>query len=198
MSRDPDESPGPAPEGETITWEDLGSLLVEAKSLARGLLLREQETSLQTTELVLTALARLRRPDQDWSEVTWANRAYFFAALFQAMRRALIDHARRRKSQKRSGEVRLDPEQFTAVLNSYDARASLDRDPLLVECLMSALDDLRREEPDWATMIEHRFFGGLTLEETAVMMNVAVRTLQRWWVQARLTLYESMRQYLEN
>lgn len=192
-----EEATGAAPKSDApISWDDLGVLLAEAKAMARGLLLREQGASLKSTELVLTALGRLRRPDQDWQEVQWANRKYFFGALYKAMSRALIDHARKRKAQKRALETRLEPEQFAQALSNQDIRASLDREPELVESLMCALEELREHQPDWVVMIEHRYFGGLTLEETASMMGVSSKTIQRWWMQARLILFDAVREDL--
>ncbi|MEM9383880.1 MAG: sigma-70 family RNA polymerase sigma factor [Pseudomonadota bacterium] len=180
-----------------ISWDDLEGLLSEAKAMARGLLAHELSNSLRSTELVLTALGRLRRSDQDWAEVEWENRKYFFGALYKAMRRALTDHARRRKAEKRAPEVRLEPEQFAKALNDADIQASVEQQPALIEQLMLSLEELRHREPDWVTMIEHRYFGGLTLEETGRMMGVNARTIQRWWLQARLVLFDAVREGME-
>lgn len=176
-----------------IGWDDLSGLFEECRAMAHALLLREQGASIQSTALVLTALRRQRRTDQDWQEVRWANRKYFFGAIYKAMRRALIDQARHRKSQKRQRETTLDPERFARVLEHYSIDTHLNEEPEIVAALMQTLEDLKHEEPDWAAMIEHRFFSGLTLNETAAMMDVSVKTIQRWWLRARLVLHERLK-----
>ncbi len=181
---------------DSIGWDDLSGLLIECRAMAHGLLLREQGASIQSTALVLTALRRQRRTDQDWAEVQWVNRKYFFGALYKAMRRALIDQARHRNSNKRKGETTLDPERFARVLEHHAIDTSLNEEPQIVEALMNALEDLKKDEPDWAAMIEHRFFSGLTLDETAAMMDVSSKTIQRWWIRARLVLHEQLKAHL--
>ncbi len=176
-----------------ISWEDLSELIAECKTMARGLLLKEQGASIQCTALVITAMRRQRRTDQDWQDVTWMNRKYFFGAIYKAMRRALIDQARHRNSLKRKHETTLDPERYARVLEHYSIDKSLNDEPEMVEALMGALEDLKQDEPEWATMIEHRFFSGLTLDETAAMMGVSTKTIQRWWLRARLVLHERLK-----
>ena len=68
-----------------LSWDELYPFMEEVKALARGLLRHEHHASLQTTALVLSALRRQRHADQDWQTVTWANRQYFFGALYRAM-----------------------------------------------------------------------------------------------------------------
>ena len=85
-----------------LSWDELYPFLEEVKALARGLLRHEHHASLQTTALVLSALRRQRHADQDWQTVTWANRQYFFGALYRAMTRALLDHARMRARRVKS------------------------------------------------------------------------------------------------
>ena len=181
---------------DSIGYDDLSGLLDECRAMAHSLLLREQGASIQSTALVLTALRRQRRTDQDWVEVQWVNRKYFFGAIYKAMRRALIDQARHRKTDKRKHETTLDPEQFARALEHHAIDSSLNEEPQIVEALMNALEDLKKDEPEWAAMIEHRYFSGLTLEETAVMMEVSSKTIQRWWVRARLVLHERLKTYL--
>lgn len=77
-----------------LSWDDVVLLLDERKAMAWGLLRRERHASLQTTALVVSALRRQRLADQDWECVTWANRQYFFGALYRAMERVVLDHAR--------------------------------------------------------------------------------------------------------
>jgi hypothetical protein len=157
----------------------------EVKAMARGVLRREHGASLQTTALVLSALRRQRYADQDWQEVTWPNRQYFFGALYRAMTRVILDHARvrarRRESPVRPEDLQLD-----------DLHQTLEREPAQVVALLEALAELRQPQPQWVEAIEHRSYGGLTLEETARMMAVDERTVRRWWDRARLVLAQGI------
>ncbi len=164
-----------------LSWDDVYLLLDEVKAMARGLLRREREASLQTTALVLSALRRQRYADQDWSRVTWPNRRYFFGSLYRAMERVLLDHAR---SRGRRREIPVRP----ADLQFDDLPLTLGREPAQVMALLDALAELRQAQPQWVEAIEHRYYGGLTLEETARMMAVDERTIRRWWDRARLVL----------
>ena len=170
---------------EPISWDDLYPFMDEVKAMARGLLSKEHNAgSLQTTALVLTALRRQRLADQDWEQVTWENRSYFLGAMYRAMRRALVDHARQRAAQKRAGEQLMEPEAF----NFLDLKQTMEREPAQIVALTEALDWLATEQPEWARLIEHRFYGGLTLQETASVMEVSQKTVQRWWQRAQLVL----------
>jgi DNA-directed RNA polymerase specialized sigma24 family protein len=119
--------------------------------------------------------------DQDWGQVTWANRQYFFGAVYRAMGQALIDHARVRCRRR---DTPVAPED----LRFDDLRQTMERDPALVVALVEALAELRQTQPQWAAAIEHRYYGGLTVAETARMLAVAPKTIERWCEQARLTL----------
>src|SRR5437870_5726742 len=90
-----------------LSWDEVSPLMAEVKAMARALLRHEHQASLQTTALVLTALRRQRLADQDWDCVTWHNRQYFFGAMYQAMTRALRDHARVRARRR---EIPVRPE----------------------------------------------------------------------------------------
>jgi DNA-directed RNA polymerase specialized sigma24 family protein len=164
-----------------LSWDDLYLFMTEVKALARGLLRHEHQASLQTTALVLTALRRQRHTDQDWRTVTWANRQYFLGAMYRAMERALLDHARMRARRR---EVPVRPED----LQLDDLYQAMAREPAQVVALLEVLADLRQEAPQWVDAIEHRYYSGLTLEETARMMEVDERTIRRWWDRARLVL----------
>jgi RNA polymerase sigma factor (TIGR02999 family) len=164
-----------------LTWDELYPFMEEVKALARGLLRRERHASLQTTALVLSALRRQRPADQDWSHVTWANRQYLFGALYRAMTRVLLDHARARARRR---ELPVRPED----LQIDELQHALTREPAQVVALLDALAELKQQQPQWAEAIEHRFYGGLTLEETAQMMAVDERTVRRWWDRARPVL----------
>jgi hypothetical protein len=110
---------------DNLSWDDLFPFMTEVKALARGLLRREHQASLQTTGLVLTALRRQRLTDQDWQSVTWPNRQYFFGAMYRAMTRALLDHARVRARRR---ELPVGPED----LQFDDLPQTLAREPALV------------------------------------------------------------------
>jgi RNA polymerase sigma-70 factor, ECF subfamily len=172
-----------------LSWDELYPFMDEVKALARGLLHREHQASLQTTALVLSALRRQRLADQEWSHVTWANRQYFFGALYQAMTRALIDHARARA---RAREIPVRPED----LQVDDLQQTLAREPAQMVALFEALAELRQAQPQWVEAIEHRYYGGLTLEETARMMAVDERTIRRWWDRARPVLAQRILQLM--
>ena len=164
-----------------LSWDELSPLMDEVKAMARGLLRHERQASLQTTALVLTALRRQRLAEQDWSTVTWANRQYFFGAMYQAMTRALLDHARMRARRR---ELLVRPEE----LQFDDLHQTVNREPAQVVALVEALAELKQQQPQWVEALEHRYYGGLTLEETARMMAVDERTIRRWWDRARPVL----------
>jgi RNA polymerase sigma factor (sigma-70 family) len=170
-----------------LSWDELFPLMAEVKVLARGLLRKEHQASLQTTALVLTALRRQRLADQDWQSVTWPNRQYFFGAMYRAMTRALLDHARVR-ARCREFPVRPEDLQFDNLPQT------LAREPALVVALLEALAELRQTQPQWVEALEHRYYGGLSLEETARMMEIDERTVRRWWDRARLVLAQRILQ----
>jgi RNA polymerase sigma factor (TIGR02999 family) len=172
-----------------LSWDELYPFMEEVKALARGLLRHEHHASLQTTALVLSALRRQRHADQDWGHVTWANRQYFFGAVYRAMTRALLDHARARARRR---EIPVRPED----LQVDDLQHALAQEPAQVVALLDALAELQQQQPQWAKAIEHRFYGGLTLEETARMMAVDERTIRRWWDRARPVLAHRILQRL--
>jgi RNA polymerase sigma-70 factor, ECF subfamily len=174
-----------------ITWDDLYTLMNELRAMARRLLALEGNAqSLQPTALVDSALRRQRPEGVDWSQVTWVNRKYFFGAIYQAMRRALIDHARKRMARHvlrlvQVGEIPLeDP-----------ARAAHEH-PEVIDVLCSALERLRSRNPEWAELIEHRYWSGYTFEESARVMAIGEKTARRWWKRARLLLYDEVRRIL--
>lgn len=136
--------------------------------------------TLQPTALVHEVYLRLVGRD----DRTWENRAQFFAVAAQAMRRMLIDHARRRRSAKRGGNRR--------KLSLDDvAEPSADRDAYLV-ALDDALTELALIDRQLSRVIELRFFGGLTVQETARVMEVAPVTVKRMWKLAKGWLHREV------
>lgn len=141
--------------------------------------------TLQPTALVHEAWLRLVGND---AQVTFANRAHFFSAAAEAMRRILIERARRKSAGKRGGDwQRID-------LDKVDIAADADDDTLLL--VNEALEKLAREDANAAQIATLRFFGGLTLEEAAQAMGVTERTANRYWAFARVWLFDEMRQAL--
>jgi RNA polymerase sigma-70 factor, ECF subfamily len=155
----------------------------ELRTLASRQLTREwRHDRLQITAVVSEAYLKLFNQ----REVDWQNRGHFFAIAAQLMRRILIDHARRRTRQKRGGTavaVELD-EALAVPADPVDAVDALDLD--------RALTKLESIDPDQARIIELRFFGGLTIEETAAALSVSPATIKREWVLAKGWLFREL------
>jgi RNA polymerase sigma factor (TIGR02999 family) len=150
----------------------------ELRGLAHALMRRERPGhTLDTTGLVNEAYLRLAGQvgldDQE--------RTRFFAIATNTMRRILVDHARSRGRQKRGGGAQPVPLDEVASLLTAD-----EADELLA--LDDALDRLERANPRGSDVVKYRFFGGLTLEETAQLLGVSTKTIQREWLAARAWL----------
>ena len=147
----------------------------------RKMLGERADQTLQATALVHEAYVRLVDAE---NVQAWDNRWHFFAAAAEAMRRILVDNARRRGRIKRGGGMqRVD-------LDKLELTMDQPADELLA--LDEALDALAREHPDKAQLIKLRFFGGLTQTEAAEAMGVSVSTADRNWKFARAWLYRHM------
>ena len=141
--------------------------------------------TLQPTALVHEAWLRLAGKD---AQAQFANRAHFFAAAAEAMRRILIERARRKSAGKRGGDwQRID-------LDKVDLAADADDDTLLL--VNEALEKLASEDAKAAEIAKLRFFGGLTLAEAGQVLGVTDRTAKRYWAYARAWLFDEMRQML--
>jgi RNA polymerase sigma factor (TIGR02999 family) len=152
----------------------------ELRRLARRYMRQERAGhSLQTTALVNEAYLRL----VDYKRMRWQNRAHFFAVSSQLMRRILVDHARRHNLKRGAGIQRV----------SLEAGAMIggDRGADLV-ALDEALQTLARLDPRKAQVVELRFFGGLSVEETAEVLRISSVTVIRDWSSARAWLYREM------
>ena len=133
--------------------------------------------TLQPTALVHEVWMRLAGKD-------FANRAHFFAAAAAEMRRILIDRARRKAAGKRGGAwQRID-------LESVDLAADAESETLLM--VNEAIVKLEKEDPEAASVVNLRFFGGLTLEETGRVLGFTERTAKRHWAYARAWLYAEL------
>jgi RNA polymerase sigma-70 factor (ECF subfamily) len=135
--------------------------------------------SLQTTALVNEAYIRL----VDYSAMRWQDRAHFFAVSAQLMRRILVDHARRHNL-KRGGGVQHVAFEDTAEVGSDRAADLLALD--------DALDALARVDPRKVQVVEMRYFGGLSVEETADVLKVSPITVMRDWSTAKAWLYREL------
>src|SRR2546422_2325570 len=139
----------------------------ELRGLARPYMKRERPGhTLQTTALVNEAYMRL----VDYKRMQWQNRAHFFAVSAQLMRRILVEHARRH-NQKRGGGVRHVPLEEAAVVSG--------KRPADLVALDDALNALARFDPRKVRVVELRFFGGLSLEETAEVLQLSSVTVRR-------------------
>ena len=153
----------------------------ELRKLARDYLRRERaDHTLQPTALVNEAYLKL----VDQTRVNWQNRSHFFGIAAQIMRRILVDHARSHAAEKRGGlrhKLSLDE------ANVLPAERALD----LIE-LDDALRRLSEVFPRKGQVIELRFFGGLSVEETAHVLGVSDKTVMREWQSAKLWLYREL------
>lgn len=154
---------------------------VELKRLARIYLNRERPGhTLQPTALVNEAFIRLI----DGNSIQWENRAHFFGIAARLMRQILVDHARHRAKLKRGGDA------LRVSLTAAEGLADRPDSDLLA--LDEALKQLAEFDERKSRIVEMRFFGGLTEEETAEAMNIPLRTLQREWRLARAWLSNQM------
>ena len=139
------------------------------------------EMSLQPTALVNEVCLRLL----GWDQVRWKNRGHFFAVSAQMMRRVLVDIARKRRAERRGG-----PQAVRVPLEDVEIAAD-DACGNLV-ALDEALERLALADPRKARVVELRFFGGLSLEETAEALGISMRTVQNDWTFARAWLYRAL------
>ena len=153
----------------------------ELREIAHRCLYRERPGhTLQTTALVHEAYFKLI----DQRDARWQNRAHFFAIAAQAMRRILVDNARRHRALKRGGPVEnLDLEEA--------ANVAIEPDPVLLP-LDEALIKLAEIDAQQSRIVELRFFGGLTIEETATVMDLSIDTVKREWAMARAWLRQAL------
>jgi RNA polymerase sigma factor (TIGR02999 family) len=156
----------------------------ELRAIASRQLTREwRHDRLQITAVVTEAYLKLFQQ----REVDWKNRGHFFAIAAQLMRRILIDHGRLVTRQKRGGirtPVELDQAMSVTADAPVDAVDALDLD--------RALTKLETLDPEQARIIEMRFFGGLTIEETAAALSLSPTTVKREWAVAKGWLYREL------
>ena len=156
-----------------IVYDELGR--VARRQLDPG-----ARQTLDTTSLIHEAYLRM----VDQTRVTFADRAQFFAYASRAMRSILVDHARRRCAEKRGGGVRPLPleESIAGVAYQTDLLLAVDE----------ALDRLDALEPRLRQVVECRYFGGMSEEDTATALGISPRTVRRDWRKARAWLYDEL------
>ena len=136
--------------------------------------------TLQPTALVHEAWLRLT----DKEDRAWDSRAHFFGAAAEAMRRILIENARRKKALRHgAGQPRLDLQQLEIAAPAPD-------DEMLA--IDEALNKFAALDQDKAELVKLRFFGGLTIEEAAAVLRISEATAKRWWAYARAWLYNEI------
>ena len=152
----------------------------ELRRLAHYYMERERPgNTLQTTALVNEAYMRL----VDYKRMQWQDRAHFFAVAAQVMRRILVDHARTHNIKRGAGVQHIALDEVAVV--------SVDRTADLV-ALDDAMNALARFDPRKVQIIEMRFFGGLSVDETAEVLKVSPATVRRDWSIAKLWLYREL------
>ncbi len=167
--------------GSTV-WEELLPLVYEdLRRIAQRQLNRDRSGhTLNPTDLVHECYLNL----VNGTRCTWNDRAHFFAVAARAMRNVLIDYARRRNAQKRGGKRHRIP---------LESRMIAEEEPLAdLLALDTALDMLGKRDPRLVQVVECRFFGGLTVEETAAALDVSPRTVHRDWTRAKAYLYQML------
>jgi RNA polymerase sigma factor (TIGR02999 family) len=178
---------------DSIAWDRLIPLVYnELRAIAHRQLRREREShTLNTTALVHEAFLRLA----DHPGVPWHGEAHFFAVASRVMRQVLVDYARYHRAAKRAGVHRPIDADVTAV-HASGARAiesplADERADVLV-ALDEALAGLAALDVRLVRVVECRFFGGLTEEETAQALGVTARTVRRDWVKAKAWLQRAL------
>lgn len=152
----------------------------ELKRLARSRLRSERPNhTLQSTALVHEAYLRLLKSDQN----QFANRDHLLAVAALLMRQILVDHARQRNAAKRDGG-------YMITLNDLNVGAKSE--DVNIVALDEALQELARLDPQQSRVVELRYFGGLSIEETARALEVSPATVKREWASARIWLHRAM------
>ena len=172
------------PEGNKAAFEQLVPLVyAELREVAHGRMRDERpDHVLQTTALINEAYLRLI----DINRVRWESRAHFFAISARIMRRILVDAARERDARKRGGEI-------SHVVFDEALMLAPERDTDLV-ALDAALEALANADPRKSQVVELRYFGGLSVQETAEVLGVSVETVARDWRLATLWLLRELEQ----
>ncbi|MBC7912317.1 MAG: sigma-70 family RNA polymerase sigma factor [Pyrinomonadaceae bacterium] len=166
-------------EGNRNVLDELLPLIYdELRRVAAGYLRRERSGhTLQTTALVHEAYLRL----VDQTQVQWQNRAHFFGVAAQMMRRILVDHARSHNAEKRG-----DGFHIISLDDNIDVSGERATELVALDDALKALADIDEQK---SRIVELRFFGGLSVEETAEVLGVSAPTVKRQWRMAKAWLY---------
>jgi len=170
-------------EGDKVALEKLMPLVYsELRRLAGNYLRRERQNhTLQPTALVNEAYLKLI----DQKSARWQNRAHFYAVAAQLMRRILVDHARQHQAAKRGG-----PSQERLSITSAGQLG--EKPDLDLLALHEALKELKTFDPQQERIVELKYFGGLSIEETAEVMDIGHATVERDWKMARAWLRQKL------
>src|SRR5205085_5328558 len=171
-------------EGDKAALEQLMPLVYsELRRLARNYLRRErQDHTLQPTALVNEAYLKLI----DQKNAKWQNRTQFYGVAAQLMRRMLVDHARQHQAAKRGGS---DQQRLSITSAGQLGAKQLANEPAVdLLALHEALNELAEIDPQQSRIVELKFFGGLSIEETAEVLGVGHATVERDWKMARAWL----------
>ena len=154
----------------------------ELRRLAAAYFSRERsDHTLQPTALVHEAYLRLI----DQTRVEWQNRTHFFGVAANMMRRILVDHARSKAAEKHGGDrTRIEIEKAVSF--------ATDEKPIDLIAVDESLDLLAKLDEVQGRIVELRFFGGLTIEETAEVLNISPATVKREWAMAKAWLYDRL------
>jgi RNA polymerase sigma factor (TIGR02999 family) len=168
-------------DGNTQVLDDLLPLIYgELRQLANRYLRRERsDHTLQPTALVHEAYLKL----VDQKNVRWQNRAHFFGVAANMMRRILVDHARKHTADKRGGDAEVLPLEEEILVVSSDEKS------MELLALDEALENLAKIDEQKSRIVELRYFGGLSVEETAEVLGVSPITVKRQWRMAKAWLY---------
>ena len=157
------------------------AVYAELRAAARAQLRYERpDHTLQATALVHEAYMRLL----GGAYPTWNDRQHFFRAAAEAMRRILVEHARRRARVKRGGNP--------VRVSLTDVDSATEHDPAEILALDAAIRRVEEEDPAAADIVRLRFFTGLSVEETARILDLSERTVKREWAFARAWLYDAL------
>jgi RNA polymerase sigma factor (TIGR02999 family) len=164
-----------------VLYQELRSIAHERRARWRG------AETLSTTVLVNEAYMRLARLDH----ATWEDSVHFKAVAATAMRQILVDYSRRRGAKKRGGEwERLTIDRVAGLFPALADPSSVSTEALLQ--LNDSLLKLERENPDYTRIVECRFFGGMTIEETGEALDISPATVKRRWRLARAWLHREI------
>ncbi len=154
----------------------------ELRKLAHSYLQNERaDHTLQATALVHEAYIRL----VDWEKVSWQNRAHFFAVAANVMRKILVDYAREKRAAKRDFGQKLSLDEAISLPNQNTREVDLI-------ALDDALEKLVKFDKTQSKIVELRFFGGLTIEETAHALKISPATVKREWTVAKTWLFREI------